>query len=126
MTNKDLENATKMFIYMNSCPASSSDKGRLRLKNWISFYNNLFQTLPADVIILTLNRMMKASTSQNVDGQVRAKKLLKRMTSLLSLKFTDIQDILPGRENMNGSVRDERGNKKISNSMYIHQLFMNS
>ena len=116
MTNKDLENASKMFIYMNSCPTPRSNQGLLWFKNWFSFYKNLFQSLPADQIILTLNRMLKASTLENMDGQVRAEKLLKRARSLLSLKFTDIQEILPGRENMNGSVRDQRQNQEISNS----------
>ena len=55
MTTKDLQIAAEMFLYLNSCPEI--------LKPWIVFYKDLFGNQPANVIVLTLNRMLKADNS---------------------------------------------------------------
>ena len=92
-----------MFIYLNICPfddsldeflSDESQKARkLWFNSWTSFYTDLF-TQPADQVILTLNRMMKTKTSQDKHGRLRAVKLLKRITSLLSLQYEEIQGLV--------------------------------
>ena len=94
-----LQKAAEMFIYLNSCPKS-------RLKSWISFYKTLFLTQSTDQIILTLNRITKAKTSHDKDGNQSAEKLIQRIASLLSLKFVEIQRWLQGDEIGNGPVKD--------------------
>ena len=101
-----------MFIYLNICPfddsvdeflSDESQKARkLWFNSWTSFYTDLF-TQPADQVILTLNRMMKTKTSQDKHGRLRAVKLLKRITSLLSLQFEEIQGLLHGKKSGNES-----------------------
>ena len=83
-------------------------------KSWTSFYSNLFLTQPADPdqIILTLNRMTK--TSENQDGIVRNIKLLKRVAELLSLRFQEIQSLLPRKED--NVVAAKTRNKYLNNS----------
>ena len=78
MTTKDLEIATEMFIYLNTCPGS--------MKPWFVFYKQLFEHETPQHIILTLNRILKDSKNSNNDiFKILAQKLLKRMTmSLLS------------------------------------------
>ena len=84
LTMEDLKNAAEMFLYLNTCP-------KLWFKFWSSFYTDLFMTQPADQIILTLNRMMKPKVSKVQDGNIRADKLLKKITSNLSLRYKEIQ-----------------------------------
>ena len=55
MTTEILENAGNMFVYLNYCPGN--------LKSWLVFYKDLFGNQPANVIVLTLNRMLKADNS---------------------------------------------------------------
>ena len=86
LTNEELQTAAEMFIYLNSCPTKWS-------KSWSSFYKDLFLSLPADQIILTLNRMMKTKRSE--EDKLRAKKLMRRTSNLLSLNFERIQSLLP-------------------------------
>ena len=47
--------------------------------------------------------MIKTKTLQDKDGRVRAEKLLKKMTNLLSLKYKDIQGLLQVNEFANES-----------------------
>ena len=91
-----------MFIYLNICPfddsldeflSDESQKARkLWFNSWTSFYTDLF-TQPADQVILTLNRMMKTKRSE--EDKLRAKKLMRRTSNLLSLNFERIQSLLP-------------------------------
>ena len=90
--------AGEMFLYLNTCPDSPW------FKSWSSFYKNLFLTQQVDQIILTLNRMMKTETSQDKDGKLRAEKLLKRSTRLLSLEYEMIQSLLTEKESRNESA----------------------
>ena len=95
ITTEELNISVEMFIYLNTCPYGSA--WILWFKSWSSFYDDLFRTKSADQIILTLNRMMKTKALQNQDGKLRAKELLKRTASLLSLKFEEIESFLPGK-----------------------------
>ena len=88
ITAEDLKIAASMFIYLNTCPYTDTDK--LWLKSWSQFYTDLFQTQTADQVILTLNRMTKIIDHQDN----RDLKLLNRITSLLSLKFQEIQSLI--------------------------------
>ena len=88
ITAEDLKIAASMFIYLNTCPYTDTDK--LWLKSWSQFYTDLFQTQSADRVILTLNRMTKMINDQNH----RNLKLLNRITSLQSLKFQEIQNLI--------------------------------
>ena len=99
LTNEELQTAAEMFIYLNSCPTKWS-------KSWSSFYKDLFLTQPTNQIILTLNRMMKTKRSE--DGKLRAEKLMKRTSNLLSLYFERIQSLLP-ETCRNGSVKVPEG-----------------
>ena len=102
LTNEELKTASKMFLYLNTCPNNPW------FKSWSSFYKDLFLTQPADKIILTLNRMMKtAETSQDMDGKLRTEKLLKRTLSLMSLSLEIIQSMLSEKLSRNGSVNKD-------------------
>ena len=88
LTTKDFSNAAKMFLYLNTCPNS--------LKPWFVFYNDLFQNQPPNKIILTLNRLMKVTkTFETMDFQIIAQKLLRKSTTLFSLKHEEIRSIFP-------------------------------
>ena len=88
--NEKLQTAGEMFLLLNSCPD-------FRFKSWSSFYNDLFLTQSADQIILTLNRMMKTDTSHahDKDGKLRAEKLMKRASRVMSLHYEQIQGLRP-------------------------------
>ena len=76
LTREELRTAGEMFLYLNMCP----DK----IKPWIGFYKDLFQTQSPDQIILTLNRLMKGSrTRTNEHLKELAEMLLKRILSFL-------------------------------------------
>ena len=86
LTKKELQTAAKMFLYLNSCPD-------LSFKFWFSFYKDLFLTQSFDQIILTLNRMMKATDTQGEGGNIRAEKLLKEIFNKLSLRHEGVQSL---------------------------------
>ena len=92
MTAEHLKTAAEFFIYLNACPHTNTLKSLHKL--WADFYADLFGAQSPDHIILTLNRI----THQHEDEIVRNrnKKLLKRVETLLSLKFKKIQSLLPG------------------------------
>ena len=77
MTAEDLKTAAEIFIYMNTCP----------MKNWFGpwylLYNNLFKMKSPDIIIATLNRLMKSKNKEFFNNN---KKLLKRAKTLFSLQ----------------------------------------
>ena len=88
MTDSKLRLAGEMFIYLNSCSGL--------LKPWFSFYADLFQKQSLDVIILTLNRILKNKNVLNKKLKDIAKTLFQRMSSIFSLKYKDIQNISEG------------------------------
>ena len=85
-----LENVAKMFLYVYSCPDI--------LKPWFNFYSDLFQNQSPQQMLLTLNRMIKNNGNSNSkDSRAIAKKLFMEATDLMSLKYNDIQRMIPGR-----------------------------
>ena len=104
LTMEELQTAGEMFLYLNTCPIQYNDTWTL---NWSIFYTYLFLTQAADQIILTLNRMMKTKIPQDKDATVRAEKLMKRISSLMSLSFEKIQTLLPGKTSRNESFTIE-------------------
>ena len=88
-------------------------------KFWSSFYNDLFlQT--TDKIILTLNRMMKPTGTQVKDGNIRAAKLLEKITNKLTLHYKDIQRLAQSHYMKSDIDEQKTANINISdNGMYI-------
>ena len=107
VTFEALKNGAEIFIYLNTCP-----KGDLLswFENWSAFYESIFKTETIDIAILTLNRMMKIYTSNNIDVKIRAEKLLKRITSLVSLNYKEIQSLLPNHGKI---VSEKCGNETL-------------
>ena len=96
ITTSDLQLAGNFFLLLNSC----SDL----LKPWFSFYTNLFQNESPELIILQLNRILKnkkgtGSTDRNKMITI-AEKIFKETSSLLSLKYQEIQNLIQGRRNV--------------------------
>ena len=91
MTADKIRISAKMFLYLNVCPSGTDPERWFR--SWLSYYRDLFLTHPAEKIILTLNRMMKTKRSE--EDKLRAKKLMRRTSNLLSLNFERIQSLLP-------------------------------
>ena len=89
MTDTILQRAANMFIYMIFCPDDT--------KAWIFFYTDLFQNQPADKIVLTLNRILKSKASKKRDKfHIIARKLYTKITTFLSFKSKDIQNMIQG------------------------------
>ena len=61
MTNEELKSAAEMFIYLIMCPEA--------IVPWFTYYNDLFLTKTVDQIILSLNRIMKTKSTQNMDAK---------------------------------------------------------
>ena len=106
MTNEELQSAAEMFIYLIMCPEA--------IVPWFTYYKDLFLTKSVDQIILSLNRIMKTKSTQNMDAKV-AENLLKRISNLMSLQFERIQNLLPGKNLRNGSSIDLMN----PNGMYV-------
>ena len=107
MTNEELQSAAEMFIYLIMCPEA--------IVPWFTYYKDLFLTKSVDQIILSLNRIMKTKSTQNMDAKV-AENLLKRISNLMSLQFERIQNLLPVKNLRNGSSNDLRK----PNGMYTY------
>ena len=91
ISESSLKVAGEMFLYLNSCP--------YHLQYWFKFYADLFKNKSPEVFLITLNRILKTSTAKNEDNKrlkMIANKLFTRATSLLSLKYGDIQNITKG------------------------------
>ena len=107
MTNEELKSAAEMFIYLIMCPEA--------IVPWFTYYNDLFLTKSVDQIILSLNRIMKTKSTQNMDAKV-AENLLKRISNSMLLQFERIQNLLPVKNLRNGSSIDLRK----PNGMYTY------
>ena len=89
MNDDILERAANMFIYMIFCPDDT--------KAWVFFYTYLFKKQPVDKIVLTLHRILKSKSSpKNEKFQLIARKLYTKITTILSFKSKDIQNIIQG------------------------------
>ena len=109
MTREELQSSAEMFIYLIMCPEA--------LVPWFTYYKDLFLTKSVDQIILSLNRIMKTKSTQNMDAKV-AENLLKRISNLMLLQFERIQNLLPGKNLRNGSSIDLRK----PNGMYMYDV----
>ena len=107
VSRETLKAASKMFLYINSCSMS--------MKPWFLFYKDLFQNHSPDQIMLTLNRIMKSNRNKKLISIT--KKLFKKINSLLSLKYLDIENVIKGHEEANLRLD---GNK----SMLIFDLIL--
>ena len=93
ISRETLETAAQMYIYVRLCQHS--------MKSWALFYMDLLQNKSPDEIMLTLNRILNADlkNDQNKALLEIASDLLKQITSLLQLKYGEIQDLSKGRTN---------------------------
>ena len=98
---ENLKTAAQIYIYLNTCPDS--------LKPWFLFYHDLFHDQEPNQIILTLNRMMKSRrTSENENFLNIAKTVFKKASTLLSLKYEEIQSLNPGTRKINLKKNHEK------------------
>ena len=94
ITDKSLKVAGEMFLYLNSCPYESYP---FEFELWFKFYDNLFKNKSPEVIVLTISRMLKGKGNHsNKRLKTTANQLFTRLTSLLSLKYRNIQNITQG------------------------------
>jgi len=97
VTSNDLILAAEMFLYLKMSHGT--------LKPWFIFYGDLFQqTENVGQIILTLNRLIQGSQNEI---KIIARKIFKRLTNMLSLKYEEIQNLIPKRH------KSEKNNKTI-------------
>ena len=96
MDNTTLKHAADMFVYLNSCPQS--------IKSWILLYKDLIDVSNRDVLVLTLNRILKAeSIDRNDEFKDIAKSILEKVQIDLSLQYKEILNINNGKiESMPG------------------------
>ena len=89
MTDVIMERAANMFMYLIFCPKDT--------KPWIFFYTDLFKNEHVDKIVLTLHRILKSKASpKNEKFQLIARKLYTKITTILSFKSKDIQNMIQG------------------------------
>ena len=105
MTLDDLNSAASMFIYLNTCPGIfNDDKVNLIdldhimgnekwFKAWFQFYNSLFKSQSVDMIILTLNRLLKSKRLSQENNLYMNQKLFVKARTLFALKYGDIQGL---------------------------------
>ena len=91
ITNDILNTAAEMFVYLNHCPHGGN-------KDWIQFYKNLFKIHEPDVILMTLNRLIKTSQRDT------AKKILEYLEVDWNLKFRNITSRSASDKNLSLSV----------------------
>ena len=92
MTEESLKRAAEMFIYLTSCSET--------VRSWFFFYEDLFTEQSPAQIILTLNRVLKGQTTpENKDMKTIAIKLFRKVNNILSLKFTEIKNMIQGIDN---------------------------
>ena len=84
MTDADYELVAKTYLKLVTCPSEP----------WMYFYEELFEKKSVNQIVLTLNRMLKGSRSEeNRILKDIANKLFNKVASLLHLKYqhTDLE-----------------------------------
>ena len=99
ISTRFLETAGEMFIYWNLCPKF--------MYEWNKFYIDLMQNASPDIIVLTLNRIIKTG-EQNGDKTIMeiARKLLRTISEKYSLVFQQIDALTkksPSKQNSNQS-----------------------
>merc|ERR1711994_965625 len=94
-----------MFFYLNS--------RSYLLREWFSFYSNLFNKKSAYQIILTLNRILKVdNTSRNLELKTIAAQLFQKTTDLLFLKYRKIKSFIHGLGNSSWNLEGSNGDLK--------------
>ena len=104
MPHNILQTAIKMFIFLNACPGkfdngefdngySFESEMQKWFQSWYRFYNDLFKTKPVDYIILTLNKLMKASSTKQDRNLKMLQKLFKKTATMITLKHNKIQSL---------------------------------
>ena len=111
MTHGALNIAVKIFFYLYSCPGQVAPEAKPPemqrwFQSWFQFYKDLFKTKSQDDIILTLNRMMKSNINNYKNIQMNQKLFIKTST-LLKLKYEEIQKSLSGGNTGSKSVPKE-------------------
>ena len=73
-----LEQAGEMYLYISFCPDP--------LMPWLLFYKDLFEKQPANIILLTLNRILKGgnNNSRHEAFKIIAEKLLNNFRNILA------------------------------------------
>ena len=89
MTTNNLKIAAEMYLYLCTF--------REKSLSWSVFYKNLLQTDDVYQILLSLNRLMKGTRPKENKFKIIANKVFKKITNLLSLKYEEIEHLLPGR-----------------------------
>ena len=110
ITSEDFETAAEMFIYLYTCPTEFINK-------LMVFYDDLFRTQTPYQIILTLNRMIRIKSAGINVGEAWNEKLFKKATSFFSMKYEEIQNILP-RNNSFINEHDKGQNSLSAKGMY--------
>ena len=111
MPRNILQTAIKMFIFLNACPGkfdngefdngySFESEMQKWFQSWYRFYNDLFKTKPVDYIILTLNKLMKASSTKQDRNLKMLQKLFKKTATMITLKHNEIQSLFTDDANV--------------------------
>ena len=82
LSKEELKTAGELFLYLIMCPETD------RIRPWLVFYKELFQTQSPDHIILTLNRVMTATQTKKYFKR-KIELLLKRILSMLHGRKTE-------------------------------------
>ena len=110
-----LNSIGEMFIYLNYC---SKD-----MDPWVLLSKDLFLKQSPDLIILTLNRIIKMFEKQKKDISF-ATKIMEKITSVLSLNYQHIDDVLKMRNQDNIVTHDLKLLQTSSNNP-VHILDRN-
>ena len=92
LTNEELKIAAEMFLYLTMCHDT--------IKPWMAFYKDLFKTQSPEQIILTLNRMIKASVTATQENEYFKK--------IAELFLQRILSMLPGRKTENTKSKPQK------------------
>ena len=91
MTIPTLNKAAEMFMYLNWCSQY--------LHPWLNFYRDLFINKSPAEIVLAMNKVLKGSKTFSPQSKLLKlyrDKIFNNITSLLSLKYEEINSIING------------------------------
>ena len=89
----DIETAGEMFLYLNLCPRFMFE--------WTQLYVELFKSSSLDIIVQTLNRLLKtASLMQNKSLVDITSKILHNIAKKYSFDFKIIDELTKGVKNI--------------------------
>jgi len=102
MNAEDLQSAAEMFIYLNMCPGEYNKEfqpyGSLQklVIAWFTFYEDLLKNKSLDIILLTLNRLMKNRAFGEHEMKM-TRNVFNKARHLMKLENDINQRQLPGR-----------------------------